>query len=748
MITIKSNSSLKNVGKNSLKEKQLLQNTVFFGINGSGKTTICEILRGQTTFEFNSSTPNGQPHIYSFDEQWRSERVGKFIEGGSADSVVTVRLNDDANALEERIGQAASQLKSATAELSQKETEKREAENRLNEIVNNVSHGIRNQLKLKCARLDGRSFKRAQIQSILQGNKAQILSEDEIKTKIEIANSKSPGSIPHVPHLPETWNFSTDLWHKLNEISRTANTLELNINDWVREGFALHSAGDNCQFCDGVVTNERIQEITNAIQAASKQIPREAHTELEACCKSIQSFDNFIRNLRTLSFSDSIYSDNLDYLKIRTIEAAHVILEELSRGKEILSTAIQTPQGIDGLTIPELDFAPVTHAYQELSTARSAAAQKIDDHTKNQNQAVEELKQHCCAKDGDGWNAAVCALKESNTAVKHAEESCNDARQTLQDLKQQVSTTAETAEFLDSRLEQILGEKILRITEGEEGEGYRITRRNQKADGMSEGEKKLVSLLYFCAEFLAEDRKSNISNSIIIFDDLASELDEPRLLAIDRFISNFFQDPHPAACVFFTHSHTYLKILQSRLVKRALHNAKSRKAIFYEVYKNNFIDADATTFCREWDDQELKLTNDYWLAFYKVLCAFEELTNGKTPDPGIGNFCRKVLEGFSEFRAPGNDNFGSRIDTMLTQSDPPASLSPALSKIVNKLSHSSLGKDGGAMLRNETELAILQTLNLLRVFDGEHFRALLRKFKGKGGDIDIESKLIRRLAID
>ncbi|WP_454979248.1 hypothetical protein, partial [Corynebacterium propinquum] len=88
MITIKSNSSLKNVGKNSLKEKQLLQNTVFFGINGSGKTTICEILRDQTTFEFNSSPPNGQPHIYSFDEQWRSERVGKFIEGGPADSVI------------------------------------------------------------------------------------------------------------------------------------------------------------------------------------------------------------------------------------------------------------------------------------------------------------------------------------------------------------------------------------------------------------------------------------------------------------------------------------------------------------------------------------------------------------------------------------------------------------------------------------------------------------------------------------
>lgn len=48
MIQVEANESLRNVAKDSLKGIKLLNDSVFFGINGSGKTTVCEALSRAT----------------------------------------------------------------------------------------------------------------------------------------------------------------------------------------------------------------------------------------------------------------------------------------------------------------------------------------------------------------------------------------------------------------------------------------------------------------------------------------------------------------------------------------------------------------------------------------------------------------------------------------------------------------------------------------------------------------------------
>ena len=72
-------------------------------------------------------------------------------------------------------------------------------------------------------------------------------------------------------------------------------------------------------------------------------------------------------------------------------------------------------------------------------------------------------------------------------------------------------------------------------------------------------------------------------------------------------------------------------------------------------------------------------------------------------------------------------------------------MSPALSKIVNNLSHSDLNRSGGVLSRNEVELAVIQTLNFLQTVDLKHFHALLVKFKGKEAAKKLESDLSSRI---
>ncbi|XCB29727.1 AAA family ATPase [Arcanobacterium hippocoleae] len=570
------------------------------------------------------------------------------------------------------------------------------------------------------------------------------MTSKEVEDCIRIANSQKAGFLPTLPHLPVGWSFSDELWQQTTEEPPIVQTVVATLSDWVREGLATHKAGDSCQFCGGTVSAQRLKDIENAIRQAEVEAPALVKQQLGECRSARSALRDFKTKLDGVDLSSSIYSEDLPAKKAEVLLETQSVLSQLEVSEDVLNKRVKNPLSPVHSDKPNVDFSALQEKFKALEDAHSEAHEHIDQHERNKERAVDRLKRHCCATDGSGWDSAEKALKVATQAKNVAINAEHAAKTCLENLKRQVSTTAYTAEFLDKSLSLILWDRTLRVSEGNTGEGYRITRHDEKAEGMSEGEKQLVSLLYFCAEFLTEDRKQSLKNSVVIFDDLGSQLDDARLLAVDRFISNHFQNPKPAALVYFTHSHNYLKILQSRLADKAVprRNQEPRKAIFYEVYKDGFNSLGQSTRWRQWDDTAVGLTNDYWLSFYMVLRAFEELQNGNPPELGTGNFCRKVLEGFTEFRAPSSDNFGSRMDAILAQGE--FKLSPALSRIVNNLSHTDLNRSGGVLSRNEIEVAVIHTLNFLRIVDTKHFNGLLVRFRSKERARALEADLVKR----
>lgn len=747
MIQVKENESVRNVAKNSLTEVTLLEDSVFFGINGSGKSTVCEVLSQAATLTNDQSNGEEPLKVFAFDEKWRKDKVGDFIEGGSAEGVTTVKLNDGAADLEERIRKAQDDWESAKSDLKTKQDVLAAAEKAKDKVIDDVFNGERKTLEKQCSSLNGSKYRRPAIRSLLEEGNSKVLSQTEVDEQLRIANSQAPGALPQLPSLPEQWSFSDALWDEVSSTTPAAQSVTLIVNDWVREGMNTHKPGDTCQFCGGLVEAERIAALTDAIRQAEEQASSLVKEELAKCRHVSSSLAKLESALENADFTSSIYGEGLQAKNDEVlIEIGHV-LKGLKKAEKLLDDRVKNPHLSIQDEKPEISSTELQTKYSALSEAHTEAVNKIEGHSANQEQAVKQLKEHCCAIDGGGWKAAAKAVSTAQKDVIEADKTHSDAQDLLSTLQKEVSTTADTAQFLDQNLSLILGENSLRVEEGNVGEGYRITRHDQRADAMSEGEKKLVSLLYFCAEFMTEDRKQSMANTVVIFDDLGSELDEARLLTVDRFISNHFTNPKPAALVYFTHSHTYLKILQSRLGGRAFPSKDKGqdippKSIFYEVYKDHFRGGNQSTRCRKWDDDAIKLTNDYWLSFYMVLRAFEGLLDNEVPELGTGNFCRKVLEGFSEFRAPGSELFGTRIDSILAKKN--RVLSPALSKVVNGLSHTELSKTGGVLSRNEVELAVIQTLKLLQVVDPDHFRALLIKFRGKQGRRNIEAELNKR----
>lgn len=748
LIEVTANESLRNVAKDALKGMQLLPNTVIFGINGAGKSTVCEVLSKFSQYTNADGHVERDVAIYSFDTEWRERNVGHFIEGGSAKGVTTVKFQDDVSGIEEQIEEAKAELKSASKEVDANQDAQALASKRLDEVLNRVFNGKRRELEAKCTSLKGTRFNRRAIRTILESGTQKLISEDAVAKHISIVTNQSPGSVPALPELNTTWAFTDELWDEVSAEPSTNLGNFMGISDWVREGLERHKADDSCEFCGGNVAQERLDELTQAILWAQQAASSAAREELEKCKRNRSELEEFIANSRRINLSDSIYSGELPLIQTKVINNASSVLQTLDASVSILQEHIKNPTQKIQTSRPIVEYDSLKSMNKELLDAHATAQEKISQHIRNQDISIEALKSHCCAFNGQEWEIAEAEMKKASASTYAAEENEQIANSKLRNLQRSVSTTADTAEFLDRSLALILGERSLRVTEGAPGEGYRITRNNQRAAGMSEGEKKLVSLLYFCAEFRAEERRSKIPYSLLLFDDLGSELDEPRLLAIDRFVSTHFSDPKPLSTVYFTHSHQYLKILQSRLGNKAIETKKNGtirppSSIFFEVFKSGFSNNLQSTCWRKWDHEAVQLTNDYWLSFYMVLKAFDDLATQNAPSLGTGNFCRKVLEGFTEFRAPGPNEFGARLDNLLKKHD--TNLSPALSKIVNGLSHSDLSKTGGVLSRHEVEIAVVQTLGLLKNIDPDHFGALLSKFRKKNETKDVLDQLDARM---
>ncbi|MBI8989561.1 AAA family ATPase [Corynebacterium meridianum] len=741
---------MKNVKEDALKGVLLNKNTVFFGINGAGKSTVCEVLRSGSTFKDSDPTSSDEANIFSFDEKWKKDNIGDFIEGGSAKGVTTVRLSKNAGEIEEKIRQAESDLERNKKATARKLKEKEQLLEKQKEITSAVFKGERKRLENRCAQLSGKSFNRTRIAKLLEKGGATVLSPSEIDQRIEIANSPHPGGLQPLPTYPARWSISEDLWNEICRTDPPPEEFDIDINEWVRTGLSLHQVNDKCQFCDGLFTESRFNALVNAIRQIEKKTSSSIKEAYNDCCFALSELDRFGVQLDSTSFSDTTYGADLEPIKNRVLLLTGPVMEELRKTKSILNEKIENPWTPVTRDRPRIDYGPLNAAFEQLRTKYSEALTEMENHTRNQEKAIEDLKKHCCATDGAEWRSNSDNLEEAIEALNQASASEHLAQQRLDELKHSISTTSDTADFIDKYLAIILGENILRVTEGKSGEGYRIERFGKPADGMSEGERKLVSLLYFCAEFRTEARKEALKNALVMFDDLGSELDETRLLAVDRFITNQFQKRSGVKLVYFTHSHTHLKILQERLRKKVKEQKKRDKimpatAVFYEVYKDHLNDNQQSTAVRLWDVKAVELVNDYWLSFYMVIQAFKNIQNNEPPPFSAGNYCRKVLEGFTEFKAPTSEQFGSRIDHILNSADIP--LSPSLSKIVNIFSHSGLDRKSAFWSRSEIESAIIQTLHFMLRVDRCHFETLLKAIE-KDDYNSILTSLRTRLQID
>lgn len=202
MLTIQANQKFRNVSANSLENLRVYKDSVFYGINGSGKSTICELLSNPERYEF--STTDGDPisEVFAFNRSWRDKTVGDFTSGGSAKGVTTVLMGDDAGNLQRVIKKKEKELSRQKAIVQEKRKTLKRAGDRLTAIKDNVFNGIRKELASECGALSGNAFNRTKIEKLLRQGPSNRLNDEEVLNALGIIKATSPGSLSDLPPGP------------------------------------------------------------------------------------------------------------------------------------------------------------------------------------------------------------------------------------------------------------------------------------------------------------------------------------------------------------------------------------------------------------------------------------------------------------------------------------------------------------------------------------------------------------------
>lgn len=698
---------------------------MIFGLNGSGKSTIAEALRNvEPRRDIKSDKPVTE--IAVFNQRWVDENVGDLISGKSAKSISTLVIGKENKRLNKKRKKAKIEEKEAQTKVEEAVQKQASIQTEISNIKSKISN-IRKEYGDKLPKeLGSRVFTAPKIEECLS-NLADSPKTVETKSITELLNLTNMPE-PDIPSMPEDLlDVSTleldwaDLLKPLEKVGK------IKVNQWIREGMELNEPGSECQFCGGRFTQQRAKDIVRAIAEADKVADNKqevAKARIESQRQNVLlMLKHYERNRIALEEFQEPWAAALQEFQDALIEYEN----QLEMAATALEKRIANPFDSDKTFQPDANsMSEIVRANKHIRKVFGEYIARLRNFKSVRAEAIEEAKQAFCQPHLEEYKNTYKRLKKAERTAQEAKDALAAAEKSIKDISGQMSTSAQMAKIISEQMNLILGDETIKVLDDPKAKEYRVLRGTEPATYMSEGEKKILALLYFCTT-LRDTESEHMNHKIVVLDDLGAELDDARLLFLDRFITSFLKGSPtgaPAAIIYTTHSTGFLRILVDRLLNDSENNNK-----FYEVYKGIASDNTIRPIgIREIPADNLKLKREYYLALHLLLSEVKRLMDGHARGAdvdisyGIANWCRKALEGFTDFRWPGTIRFGTKVDNACKQFSP--SSFAAITKLANHGSHSDFERQNEAWSYSLLVRLLAQTLYFVYFFDPKHFEAV------------------------
>lgn len=660
---------------NNITIPNLKKVNFFFGLNGSGKSTIAKYLNSLISKDesFNQCTNIGfdgsQDHIMTFNEEFIEENFKRNSELKGIFS-----LNQRNTAIDKQIRDKEEE-KSLYERLIDKYIDKKEKiekyrTDRYKKLIEeswNERKTFSTFNKINLAHAGSRENHLRDIKQILSQSFDALPIED-IKEQYNLLYEKEIKFV--------NTQINVNLYNKIQENERKLNQLldeviigkddvpiadlikKLDSRTWIQQGInLLEKTGNICPFCQQETINEDLIKQFNELfdDNYKKKI-----TEIQDLYKSYREETSLLlSNLSSIQseFNSNNIVSNL-IIKLNTLFSSNyqIIEKKINSAneKKIIESISSEKDSFNSIYLKIKENNDVFNSLESnkknlINNIWLFMANNCRDILNDYDKKIIKIKKikNLATELEDGYKKKIDSIKEDISILR---EQTIDTKEAINNINEILRNSGFTGFEIEEK------EKVNNISR------YYLRRNNiQNGDiifnTLSEGEKHFISFLYFYQLCLGTDDLDNNSNKnkIIVIDDPVSSLDSQSLFVVSTLIRELikrkaekpksekseFANQNISQVFLFTHNFYFYKEVSF-----------SRRLICTDYWHYNVIKINNITQIK--DEYNKTIEDDYSL-LWNTLKESKKNINSSTNNIMISNTMRRILETYINFVGIGAD---------------------------------------------------------------------------------------------
>ncbi|WGX94379.1 AAA family ATPase [Nocardioides sp. L-11A] len=723
--------------------------TIVYGHNGSGKSTIADLLLAladegapvDTSWEDEGGTSHRVARgaigpatgMAVFTKRWVEENLSAFLDGESASAIVTLgREAISAKEEEERLAEEITALTKSAKEFASKAKEHdKKAEALAREVQNLIVAELED---VDRRRFTKHRYQLPTVKANLAGFKGEVPSAADHAAALMRLGEGAPEKIPTPRAMPDAVTASlSDMDALLSETPTRQALASLEghpeAQRWVEEGRELHEDESECLFCASPLTKERREALAKHFDESWVSIRARARTLRERVSQEARDLAAWVNEWPDSSLIASEHRPGYQEA-VEAIQAAVATRSAVLEAVEVALSAKELDPSAT-LTSPDLTLLgtpPSTTAADELVTTHNEQA---DDHDRIRTESINTVLDHLVGSHSARFldhKKQVDEASEKGTADTRAASVSESA---LRRIREQRLTTSETARRLTEDLSRVFGRGHLSVRVTDDGKSYTCWRGGQAATHLSDGERTTLSLLYFLRQLEDESHKADPGQRIVVIDDPSSSLDRESVFATHQWLVSALENA--GQFILFTHDFNLLRLF--------LKSQKNQWDTSFKKLKNN--DPDETRYPRvafvecfasnqggqrqtriaPLPDLLRKSTSEYAYLFSMIMKGLAEPSDHERLFL-LPNAARRVLESFASYRTPDLSHFDKQLEAMIEEPE----LQPYrdVYDFCNRWSHGEGSEAVDVLDARAVYNSVRRCMEFLRAADSDHFARLCK----------------------
>lgn len=712
---------------------------LFYGWNGSGKTSFSRILRsfelGQGFFdnpekpaEFEFKLGDGTTisqnnlsnfkHIRVFNKDFIDNTV--FCDNGPKSIFF---LGKESKEDKEKITQAEIDLGLLKNDSKAKEALFNKAADNKSKAMTNKARDIKG--VLTTPRTDNyRNYEKPNLEEAIKANLEKLNNQDNLKLSEErivaikksiVQTSKVKIDILSLPSF-DILNLEKKIRDIIAKtvVSKVIEKIKEDeiVSKWVEKGLEIHKDKnlDICAFCDQKLPSNRIKDLENHF-----------NDEYQKTLRAVQGLKNMCNSRRiTFVFPESSHLyDDLAAEYVSEKKKVENAITEFHRVLDSLISVLEQKE-MNLFSQPVLsETSPIDiNPFSRINEIIERHNQKTDNFESQIEKDKGELELHYIAEFMPTYNEMLAEYDSSQKDHLTLSAAVQKKEDDIKGFKESLLSHHIPAQQISKDLEQFLGRDDIQLKATDAQDGYQIIRNGEIAKNLSEGEKTALAIVYFLAKIKEDDY--DLKNGVVVVDDPVSSLDSTAIFQAFSFIKESIKE---AGQIFIlTHHFDFF-----RQVKNWFYHCKKEKPEYFmtvcriesSLRKSSIVKLD-------------KLLIDYESEYHFLFSVLYNFAEKKQRDLqemySIPNVARKFLESFLAFRVP----LGSKepnIYQRLNRIDFDSIKKTRIHRFVETHSHpryESGVQDFDMTILSETPDIVADLLELVKKEDEKHFNLLVQ----------------------